>query len=390
MTDYARLERQYDAPGLTRTLVTCPLSDVPPEAVSWLWPGRIPFGKLTMLDGDPGLGKSLVTLDLAARVSTGRPMPEEATGSEPASVVILTAEDGLGDTVRPRLDALGADTTKIHAVTGVLTDADAESGVTFPMDLEGLRLEATKIGAKLIIIDPFVAFIGEGVNTRIDHDVRRLLAPLARLAAATGAAVVVVRHLNKSGMGSALYRGGGSIAFIGAARAGLLIARDPDDEHRRVLAITKMNLAPEPPSLAFTIENGAGGLGVPPRIAWLGETVHRANDLVRIEDDHQEAGDLKSFLRDLLADGPRLFIDVRKSARAAGFEVSDRSLRRARQALGIQPVRQGFGTAVTWTLPSIPAHSGHSGHVSEDVQNGRYVSGMDPDAAARDALQAGA
>src|SRR6266566_9313517 len=132
MTDYARLERQYDAPGLTRTLVTCPLADVPPEAVSWLWPGRIPFGKLTMLDGDPGLGKSLVTLDLAARVSTGRPMPEEATGSEPASVVILTAEDGLGDTVRPRLDALGADTTKIHAVTGVLTDADAESGGTLP------------------------------------------------------------------------------------------------------------------------------------------------------------------------------------------------------------------------------------------------------------------
>src|SRR5438445_1224484 len=117
MTDYARLERQYDAPGLTRTLVTCPLSDVPPEAVSWLWPGRIPFGKLTMLDGDPGLGKSLVTLDLAARVSTGRPMPGETNAAGgPAAVVILTAEDGLGDTVRPRLDALGAKVSMIYAV----------------------------------------------------------------------------------------------------------------------------------------------------------------------------------------------------------------------------------------------------------------------------------
>ncbi len=261
MTDLAAIARQYqdaEPRSIPRALVVGSLADVEPEQVRWLWPGRIPLGKLTMLDGDPGLGKSLVTLDLAARVSTGSPMPGETERMTLAAVVILTAEDGLGDTVRPRLDALGANVSMIHAVVGVKVESGGEQGVTFPVDLDALQATVLQLDAKLVIIDPFMAFIGDGVNTRIDHDVRRLLAPLARLAEATGAAVVVIRHLNKSSMGSALYRGGGSIAFIGAARAGLLIARDPEDEQRRVLATTKMNLAREPPSLGFTIENASG------------------------------------------------------------------------------------------------------------------------------------
>jgi uncharacterized protein YijF (DUF1287 family) len=388
MTDYTKIERGYESP--TRRLIATPLSDVPPEAVSWLWPGRIPFGKLTMLDGDPGLGKSLLTLDLAARVSTGRPMPGEMGKHDPAAVIIMTAEDGLADTVRPRLDALGADAARVHAIAVDTGDADSTQGVTFPMDLAALHDKAMELQARLVVIDPFMAYIGGDVNTRIDHDVRRLLAPMARLAEGTGAAVIVVRHLNKSSMGNALYRGGGSIAFIGAARAGLLVARDPDDEGRRILATTKMNLAPEPPSLAFTI-NGEQGA---PRVSWLGESAHRANDLVTLVEDRQEAGDLKAFLRELVEVTPRTYPEVKVECRKAGFEVADRTLRRARQAAGITAARQGFGpgSVMVWSLGN-----GHSGHIPVIADTSRDMSGMaamgryeDPDEAARAALREGA
>src|SRR5882672_8750419 len=180
MTNLAALAKHYQEPATpSRTLVVGSLADVQPEEVRWLWPRRIPLGKVTVLDGDPGNGKSLVSLDLAARVSTGKPMPGEmVSAGGPAAVVILSAEDGLADTIRPRLDALGADASMVHAVVGVKVDASGEQGVTFPVDLDALQATVTRLNAKLVVIDPFMAFIGDSVNTRIDHDVRRLLAPL--------------------------------------------------------------------------------------------------------------------------------------------------------------------------------------------------------------------
>jgi RecA-family ATPase len=396
MTDLDAIAREYqdaDAQSSPRTLIVGSMDHVQPEEVRWLWPGRIPLGKLTMLDGDPGLGKSLVTLDLASRVSTGAPMPGTTERSKPAPVVILTAEDGLGDTVRPRLDGLRANVSMIHAVIGVKLESGGEQGVTFPVDLEALQATVLKLQAKLVIIDPFMAFISDGVNTRIDHDVRRLLAPLARLAEATRAAVVVIRHLNKASMGSALYRGGGSIAFIGAARAGLLIARDPEDEQRRVLATTKMNLAPEPPSLAFTIENASGA----PCIRWLGETYHKANDLVSAsadEDGRQEAQDLRAFVREMVETAPRTHKEAVAAIRAAGFDAAERTIRRARKAAGVHVKRQGFGpgSVVVWALGN-----GHSGHIPAMEDTPGNVASMttmgrcdDPDAVARDAMREGA
>lgn len=402
-TDLSALAREYDTPvagrvltsaSLPRTLIVGSLAKVTAEEVRWLWPGRIPLGKLTMLDGDPGLGKSLMTLDLAARVSTGKPMPRETVPADgPSAVVILTAEDGLRDTVRPRLDALGADVSMVHAVVGVRAEG-VDASVTFPVDLSALGVTVTELDAKLVVIDPFMAFIGDGVNTRIDHDVRRLLAPLARLAETTGAAVLVVRHLNKSLVGSALYRGGGSIAFIGAARAGLLVARDPDDPEKRVLAVTKMNLAPEPPSLSFTIEGTENGA---PRVRWLGETQHRANDLVSVsgdEDVRQEAQDLRAFIREMVETASRTQKDAVAAIRAAGFDAAERTIRRARKAAGVQVERQGFGpgSVVIWSLGN-----GHSGHIPAIEDTSKSMAGMasmgrydDPDEAARAAMREGA
>lgn len=388
-------EYKDDAANTTRTLVVRRYADVEAEEVCWSWRYRLPLGKLAIIDGDPGLGKSLVTLDLAARISRGRPMPGETEATvEPSDVLLLSAEDGPADTIRPRLDALGADTERVHAIVGVTTETNGEQSVTLPLDLGALEATAQKLSARLVVVDPLMAYIGGEVNTRIDHDVRRLLAPLSRLAENVGATVLVVRHLNKSTMGSALYRGGGSIAFIGAARAGLLVARDPDDPEKRVLAVTKMNLAPEPPSLSFTIEGTENGA---PRVRWLGETEHRANDLVSMsgdEDVRQEAQDLRVFIREMVETAPRTQKEAVAAIRAAGFDAAERTIRRARKAAGVQVERQGFGpgSVVVWSLSS-----GHSGHIpaigasSESMASmasmGRYD---DPDEAARGAMREGA
>jgi RecA-family ATPase len=209
-------------------LAVVTMANVLPERVNWLWPGRIPYGKLTVLDGDPGQGKSTVTTDLAARVSTGSPLP---TGERPrrGAVLLLSAEDGAADTLRPRLEAAGADLTRVHLLDHVAT-GDGPRPPELPTDLPAIREVIKRERIALVVVDPLMAFLAETVNTRIDHAVRRALHPLKELAEHTGAGVLVVRHLNKSGEGSALYRGGGSIGIIGAARSGMMVGTDPAAE----------------------------------------------------------------------------------------------------------------------------------------------------------------
>lgn len=291
------------------------MSDVKPEPVTWLWPSRIPLGKFTLLDGDPGLGKTLVALDLAARVSCGLPMPDGAQ-TAPAGVVILTAEDGLGDTIRPRLEAAGADLSRVLAVEYV-PDQDGDHPPEIPADLPALEDAIGEIGAILVILDPLVAYLAGATNANRDADVRRALAPLAAMATRLGPAVLGIRHLNKTAMGNPLYRGGGSIAFIGAARAGLLVSRDPEDDTRRVLAMTKSNLAPMARALSFTID---GATGVP-RVRWLGDSHHTAAGLLAAaagdSDERSAMADAVEFLRSALGAGP---VSARKSrARRASW-----------------------------------------------------------------------
>jgi RecA-family ATPase len=230
------------------------LSEVEPEKVEWLWPGRLPIGKLAVLDGDPGLGKSAVTLDLAARVSASLELPEGGRCG-PAGVVLLSAEDGLADTIRPRLDAAGADTERIVALSTVTERGGAERTISLTQDLNTVEQAVKRVGAALVVIDPLMAFLSGKTDSHKDQDVRRALAPLAALAEKTGAAVLIVRHLNKAAGGNALYRGGGSIGIIGAARSGLVIAPDPEDPERRILASNKHNLSRAAPSLVFQVEN---------------------------------------------------------------------------------------------------------------------------------------
>jgi len=191
--------------------------------------------------------------------------------------------------------------------------------------------------AVLVVIDVLNAFLSSKVDGHRDQDIRGALAPLAAMAERTGACIVVIRHLNKAGGTNALYRGGGSIGIIGAARVGLLAAGDPDDETRRVLAVTKSNLAEHAHSLAYRLvpaeEHGCA------RVEWDGTTTHRANDLLALHDQDDDSTDAADVLAGLLADGPRWVKEVMDEGASAGF--SKDQMKRAKRKLRVRSVKVG-------------------------------------------------
>ncbi len=327
---------------------TVAFSDVVPEKVEWLWEGRFPLGMPSVIDGDPGLGKSTLTLDLAARVSTGRPMPLEFQGSEPRNVIVISAEDSRSATIRPRLDAAGADVARICALTAV-NGPDGERFPEFPAHLDALEQAIVENNAALVIIDPLMAYLGANVKSHNDQDVRRALGPLAAMAERTGAAILLVRHLNKSPGRSAIYRGGGSIGIAGAARSAMLVAADPNDNDARVLAPVKGNLAPAPLAIRFRVVS-AGDVG---RIEWLDAAPGVTADqlLSQPSEEHGALDEAVDVLQTILATGPVPTLDVIRQAKQAG--VSERTARRAQKKLGVMSVRQGLGknSHWRWALP---------------------------------------
>jgi hypothetical protein len=331
------------------------LSSVEPEEVSWLWPSWLALGKLALVDGDPGLGKSAMTLDLAARVSAGIAFPDGAE-CEPAGVVLLSAEDGLADTIRPRLDAAGADTSKILALATVPDENGHDRLLSIPEDLALIEKGIRRVGARLVVIDPLMAFLSGDTNSHRDQDVRRALAPLAGLAERTGTAVLVVRHLNKAAANNPLYRGGGSIGIIGAARMAYVVGKDPQDENRRVLAPTKNNLAMPPASLMFGLEEAESGSV---SVDWLGNSEVSAKDLLATPQDREHAdarGEAVEFLEEILSGGPVPAAQVKEEAEDAA--ISERTLARAKKTLRVMSYREG-GTGSRgkgqwlWKLPGV-------------------------------------
>jgi hypothetical protein len=325
------------------------LSEVKPQRVSWLWPGRIPFGKLTILDGDPGLGKSTLMLDLAARLSTGRELPGGAK-HDPAGTIILMVEDGLADTVVPRLQNAGADLSRIISLDMVLDEEGNNQLPSLPSCIPDLANLVAPVEAKLIIVDPIMSYLGEKTSSKDDQSVRRALTPLASFADQTGIAVVVLRHFNKASKLDVIYRGQGSIGFIGIARSGLVVGHDPDDPSRNVLASSKSNLGPIPPSLAYRLVNCENDAA---RVDWEGVSYHTAQtitDQPQDEEGRTALDEAVDFLRDRLANGRTLSTAVQKSAREAGLAWD--TVRRAQRKLRIVPKKaQEQDGQWTWALP---------------------------------------
>lgn len=347
------------------------LADIPEERLVWLSRGRLAEGKLTILDGDPGLGKSTITLDWAARITTGKALPD-GPENRPRSVIAMTAEDGLGDTVRPRFRVAGGDLNKFFVFEMVSEDG-AVSFPSIPGDLEGLANMVEAVDAALIIIDPLVAFLGADVKANDDKDVRRALSPLAVITDRTRVAVLALRHLNKTLGMSSLYRGGGSIGIIGAARFGLIAAKDPEDEtgRRRILAVQKCNLAQEPPSLAYHME-GVPGTDVA-YISWDGESAIRANALTeapKSDADRAGADEAKAWLIDALSYGPVASKQLQRQARDDGMNW--RTIEAIKTVVGAQSGRKGFGRGASyaWWFPIGSPHaprtsSAHAPHDEE-------------------------
>lgn len=339
------------------TVIT--MSDVQPEHVRALWPGRLPLGKIVVLDGDPSVGKSTLTVDLAARVSTGADWPDGAPGGQPAGVLLLSAEDGLADTIAPRLVAAHADTSVVFALTEISTLNAAGRPITIPpslpRDLPVVEEVIRNRAIKLVVVDVLMAYLSGGVDSHRDQDVRGVLHQIAALAERTGCTVLLIRHLNKSNAGPAMYRGGGSIGIIGAARAAYLVARDPDDEDRRILATLKSNLFREAPSLAYRLVNDDEH-GVA-RVEWEDAPVeHTAASLLRGPIDEDERTERDEAVDWLLAHLSTVFEapskDIKKSARAEG--ISEATLKRAKSRAKVGHYSTATVPRTTyWTLPDV-------------------------------------
>jgi hypothetical protein len=341
-----RAERFAADEGRTLGIVLRPFSDITSKPLRWLWPGRIPLGKLTLLIGDPGLGKSLMTIDIASRATRGTSFPDGAT-CESGSVVFLSAEDDAGDTIRPRLDASAADVSRVHSLEAVrvqLKDGSITEK-TFNLETDCAALEralSEHPDVRLIVIDPISAYLG-GVDSHSNAEVRSVLAPLAALAAQYGVAVLCITHLRKSA-GAAVYRAIESIAFTAASRAVLAVASDPEDANRRLLLQVKQNLSPSMGGLAFRIETQNNV----PRLAWDAGTVSvTADEVLNIDacGNHSEQKWAEQWLGEYLGDGPVAANEVIAAAGGAG--ISKTTLWRAAKSLRVKRRKLG-GRGAGW------------------------------------------
>lgn len=322
------------------------LDTVASEKVSWLWLGFIPLGKITLIDGDPGLGKSLFSIDLIARITSKQNMPDGSPGIN-GGAVLLQIEDGLADTIVPRLEVAGGNKSRVIALRGVQTP---DGSLRFPTveDVEAISKAIHQVRAKVVVIDPLMGFLNGKYNSWKDQDIRQALSPLVMMAEKEEVAVIVIRHLNKANHSNAVYRGGGTIGIIGVARAAYLIAKNPNDEQKRIFAPVKNNLTALPNSLAYVIEN-INGI---PRITWEGMSNHTANDLLLVPTSQEEISaidEAKEFLEDLLSDGAVKSKEVIKQAGAVG--IYPKTLQRAKKSLGVISSKSGFEGNWTWALP---------------------------------------
>lgn len=333
------------------------LSDVKPVKVSWLWEGYLPLGKLVTLDGDPGVGKSTLALTFAAIITKGGEWPDDTSCQYPGDVILMSAEDGLADTIRPRLDAAGADVNKVHAIKGVPLDGEDDAlRMATLADVAMLREIVTRTQARLVIVDVLMAYIPTGTDSYRDQDMRRVLARLSALAESTDCTILLLRHLNK-GKGDPLYRGGGSIGIVGASRVGLLAASDPEDEDIRVLAPIKNNLAPPQPSLTYRLTGDeVYDVG---RIEWTGESTKDAYSLL----SEQKQGTVQTtveeateWLADYMkgaekdAQGRVKSRGIKDAAKLKGFSLS--SIDRAASKLNMVIKSEGFPRITWWSLPA--------------------------------------
>jgi hypothetical protein len=337
-------------------------ADLEPRAVEWLWHGRVPIGMLTMFAGDPKLGKSYVTLAMAAALSRGLPMPMGALPACEGSTILMSAEDDPNRTIVPRLTAAGADLTKVHILDSVILKNGSEEFPSLKADIESITAVAAELGdCRLIVIDPVSAYL-RGVDDNRNTAVRGVLTPLKRLSENLGAAVVLISHLTKAASANGKHRVLGSIGYVGACRANHLFVGDPEDPAgRRVLMLDNGgNQAARAPTLAYVIEEHESG----PRVTWSDEPVAIAVEEALRPERPRAIGreraarslECDNWLRGCLAEGCKPTTEIFDAASAAGF--SSDQIRRAKQRIGAVARKEGFAGEGAWTW-KLRSHASH-------------------------------
>ena len=303
------------------------MKDVEIEEVEWLWQDFIPYRKITILQGDPGEGKTTALLQIIASLTTGREIVsarDDPPTKDPVNVIYQTAEDGLGDTIKPRLVAAGADCSRVLVID------DSEKALTMSDD----RLDEAIIttGAKLVVLDPVQAYLGSAVDMHRANEVRPLMSRIGTLAERYGCAFVLVGHMNKSAMLKANYRGLGSIDFSAAARSVILCARVKDDPDVRVLVPQKASLAYEPTAVAFRLSKDYG-------FEWIGEYDITPDELLSGSSRGKKSKEAAEFLKKKLADGMRASKELYDEAEAEG--IRNKTLRNAMKELHTEAIKDG-------------------------------------------------
>jgi putative DNA primase/helicase len=333
-------------------------SEIEPQALRWLWPNRIALGKLTLFVGDPGEGKTLVAVDLAARITAGSDWPDGGH-AEKGSVIIMSAEDDPADTLVPRLIAAGAELQRVHfldAAQGVSADGKPRKRAVTLADLATIEDALTRVSdASLVIVDPISAYLS-GTDSHNNAEIRTLLSPLADLAARRSTSIIAITHLAKS-PGKAIYRAIGSIGFIGAARAAWLFAKQAGEPERRLMLPVKNNLAANNGGLAYRLESASitlnsGEQAPSVKVNWESGTVNLSADEILATESPDERGaraEAVEWLKQILADGPLPVTEVEREAKAAG--ITEATLRRARTLLAVKPRKRGFDEGWELALP---------------------------------------
>jgi len=305
-------------------------STVESKKVDWLWYPYIPYGKLTLLQGDPGEGKSTFIINVAARLTKGEPMPESTVGGIVHTVIYQCAEDNIADTIKPRLVAAGADCNRIAFI------ADYDEQLTLEDDRIEQALKETK--ARLLIIDPLQAFMAQDGDMQSAVRVRTVLRKLANVATRYNCAVVLVGHMNKGNGGKNLYRSLGSIDIAAISRSVLMIARDSMDPNLRYMFPVKTSLAAEGSPISFRMDHEHG-------FTWIGKcTMDKA--AADEQTPVSKIGLARSFILDVLSDGPAPAKDIIGHLSRLG--VGLRTVESAKKNLGVKSHR--IGSAWVWSL----------------------------------------
>ncbi len=348
------------------------MSNIEMKRIEWLWPDRIACGKLTVIAGNPGLGKSQLTAMLAAIITTGEKWPDASEPAPIGNVIFLSAEDDAADTIKPRLKAAEADISRCHILNAIKTKTsdgkDSQRSFDLTQDVERLGEVIARLGdVRLVVIDPISAYLG-GTDSHNNADMRGMLAPLSAMAAKNGVAMVVLTHLNKSEYQDMIGRVIGSIGLIAAARAGYVVVKDPITPETRYFIPIKNNVGNDREGFAFHID----GVDLTDdittsKICWHDGLVEAQKILYpEVEEKPTATNGAAEFLQGLLSKGAMMAQDVFNEADGAGY--SKASMYRAKKKLGIKHKKIGMEGGWQWSIPKTDIYGNHI-EDAEDVED---------------------